>query len=503
MKIFIGLQIWMGVHPEPAVEDHWKRERQDPIIHHMSCNRYLQIKRYFHISPPDEIYDRPNWWRKMEPLASQLRERYQSLVLPSSNLSFDEMMVLCKGRSVHTIKLPGKPIDQGYKIYALCDQGYTYLFLFYSGHTGNEVSEFTQKTDSFTHLCEDRALALFNSSGRALSKEEKKRLSRGFSPTTQAVCHLVFSLPFQSHQFNIYMDNYFTTIPLFQHLRDHGIGAAGTTRAKRHDFPPAFAIGKEITSRLLEWNHLSGIVVNGVCAALWQDNNTVLFLTTIHDLRQLSYSKRKKPKKTSTNASAARKPFATDENEKLLPIPTLVNDYNKYMGGVDIADQLRSNYPSHQSSRRNWLPLWFWILDTTITNMYIITRLTNPKKVHKVFRCDLALELVTSAASQLHPLTSLPKPDPRAYVTSKSTLPSFSFRTTGHHQQIFQANKKQQCWYCRYKKTHGDPKNPPPVRNRVSILQQMKVSDTGVWCSLCEIPLCKRNGCFLDFHTVS
>ncbi|PWW75376.1 hypothetical protein C7212DRAFT_46744, partial [Tuber magnatum] len=117
------------------------------------------------------------------------------------------------------------------------------------------------------------------------------------------------------------------------------------------------------------------IVVNRVCAALWQDNNTVLFLTMIHDLWQLSYSKRKKPEKTSTNASAARRPFSSYEHEKLLPIPMLVNDYNKYMGGVDIADQLPSNYPCHPTSRRNWLPLWFWILDTTITNMYIITHL--------------------------------------------------------------------------------------------------------------------------------
>jgi len=80
------------------------------------------------------------------------------------------------------------------------------------------------------------------------------------------------------------MDNYFTTIPLFRHLGDHGMGAAGTTRAKHPDFPSVLAINKDITKKRLEWNHLSGEVVNGVCAVLWQDNNTVLFLTTIHNL---------------------------------------------------------------------------------------------------------------------------------------------------------------------------------------------------------------------------
>ena len=218
----------------------------------------------------------------MEPLASHLRQHFQAHFRPSSNVSFDEMMVLCKGRSAHTIKMPRKSIDQGYKIYGLCDQGYRYRFLFYSGTAGNEISDFTQTTNQYTNISKEWSLTLFNSSGRQLSAEENKKLSSGFSPTTRAVCHLVFAFSFLSGQYNVYMDNYFTNIPLFQHLRDHGIGAIGTTRAKRHDFPTAFSISKEVTSKLLEWNHLSGIVVNGVCTALWQDNNTVFFLTTIH-----------------------------------------------------------------------------------------------------------------------------------------------------------------------------------------------------------------------------
>ena len=238
LKVFIGLQILMGVYRYPGIVNYWSGGQgvKRPEFEKMSCNRYQQIKRYFHLSPPDETYQRADWWRKMEPLASHLRSLFHKLYLPGSNMAFDEMMVLFKGRSLHTIKMPSKPIDQGYKIYALCEKGYTYSFLFYSGETKNEESVFTQETAQFTHLTPERSLQLFNSSKLPLSEPERKARSKGFSPTSQAVCYLIFQLPFRSFQFNIYMDNYFSIIPLFQHLRDYGIGAAGTTCPGRHDF---------------------------------------------------------------------------------------------------------------------------------------------------------------------------------------------------------------------------------------------------------------------------
>jgi len=56
------------------------------------------------------------------------------------------------------------------------------------------------------------------------------------------------------------------------------------------------------------------------------------------------------------------------------------------MGGVDITDQRQSSYLSHETSQRNWLPLLFWILDTGITNTYLIAHLVHPKYEHKAFR---------------------------------------------------------------------------------------------------------------------
>lgn len=53
--------------------------------------------------------------------------------------------------------------------------------------------------------------------------------------------------------------------------------------------------------------------------------------------------KRRRPKITSTNGRKIRGIWG-DQPTKILPIPTFIDDYNHNMGGVDIADQLRSYY---------------------------------------------------------------------------------------------------------------------------------------------------------------
>jgi hypothetical protein len=36
------------------------------------------------------------------------------------------------------------------------------------------------------------------------------------------------------------------------------------------------------------------------------------------------------------------------EHTRLLPIPRAIDDYNRYIGGVDIADQLRAGFSTQQ-----------------------------------------------------------------------------------------------------------------------------------------------------------
>jgi hypothetical protein len=46
------------------------------------------------------------------------------------------------------------------------------------------------------------------------------------------------------------------------------------------------------------------------------------------------------------------------------------NNYNQYMGGVDIADQLWAGFSTQQHRVKPWKPLFYWLLDTLIINAF-------------------------------------------------------------------------------------------------------------------------------------
>jgi hypothetical protein len=57
-------------------------------------------------------------------------------------------------------------------------------------------------------------------------------------------------------------------------------------------------------------------------------------MTTGHRIEPKIDRLRKRPKKTASNARITREPFG--ENPiKVLLIPTFIDDYNHYMGGID------------------------------------------------------------------------------------------------------------------------------------------------------------------------
>ena len=157
-------------------------------------------------------------------------------------------------------------------------------------------------------------------------------------------------------------------------LRSLGIGACGT--ARRHVTKPVFG---NIDDWKAAWGTLHSVTVNAfppdiasdknILVSLWQDSNKVGYCTTVHDGTEWVVKNRKRPKGTSTSATITKQPFymfcpplgckEPYEHTRLLPIPGAINDYNQYMGGVDIADQLRAGFSTQQRGVKPWRPLFY------------------------------------------------------------------------------------------------------------------------------------------------
>ena len=92
------------------------------------------------------------------------------------------------------------------------------------------------------------------------------------------------------------------------------------------------------------------------------DNAPVTMLTTVHNIHGSKShvdTERKCPRNTSSNAAGVRQLFGEGEFVKLLSIPSCIDDYNHFMGGIDIADQYRLYYMTQLIAQYNWLLIFF------------------------------------------------------------------------------------------------------------------------------------------------
>lgn len=348
--------------------------------------------------------------------------------------------------------MPNKPITQGYKIYGIADHGYLYNFVWSSREKG--LQEIVLQPNLTKTGCLVKALAK--------------------------------SLPRQ--QLTIYMDNYFTSIPLFAELRACKFGAVGTTRPHK-EFPAGLKEIKDRFSTKLSWNTLLAKVVDNTLCLAWQDNNIVLALSNIHTVHKVDDFKlkvRKRPAKTSTNGRIVRTIFG-EEPTKALNIPRFIDDYNQYMGGVDLANQYREVYETHRITQRNWWPLFYWLIDVACINAYrlhqlYLIQLRGKPLTHLEFRIQLAKRLFEySTRAKLLQLS--------ASVLGGKRL----FSPEVQHIHFWQKRKAQgTCIWCLYQ----------TKRKRlldIEVKGRARRSING--CVFCEVPLCIEGECWNQFHT--
>ena len=240
-------------------------------------------------------------------------------------------------------------------------------------------------------------------------------------------------------------------------------GACGTTRPRNGI--PSQLIELKDHIKTIPWGTLYTAEAEGVLCLAWQDNNIVLLLSTIHSPETYTPTKRKRPAATSTNAAIARAPFG-DQIIKELEIPTAINDYNHYMGGVDIANQYRASYEIHRKSERNWFPLFYFFLDAAIVNAF---RIQSIYKKQQGFReLSSQLDFRRKLYKELFAFAAIPKRQP------------------GQNHQRIQLGKQLVCVVCKERRKQEKDKAKRANRTTSGCLE----------CG--HIALCVKGRCWDD-----
>lgn len=261
---------------------------------------------------------------------------------------------------------------------------------------------------------------------------------------------------------HVYMDNFYTSPQVFSDLQSRGFGACGTVRLNRRGVPP------EAKQKLAKSTRRVISLPHNILLVQWHDKRVVSLLTTIHD---------------NTTVDVERRSRLAEGGRETVEKPLAVVEYNKYMGGVDRADQLLCYYGFGHRTVRWWRRAFFFLLDMAVVNSYILhsSRRTEGRRyTHEQFRVDLAKELLAAAGTEVR---------------------SSERRYGGHHQQPQQPLLRlvERHFPVQLEKT---PAGRQPQHNcAVCSFKKGRGRKTTTYkCRQCNLPMC-ITPCFELHHT--
>ena len=253
-------------------------------------------------------------------------------------------------------------------------------------------------------------------------------------------------------KFVIAMDNYFTLPNVMKKLREFDIGVVGTSHFKRN-WPPKEM--RNINVDEVNFNEFHYCYdEHGTLLGRWMDNSLVFCVSTVHRIGNVIKRMRKRPRYTTTNKRHVREVWG-DDGKKEINIPTLIDHYNHWMGGVDLVDQLIAYYHADCRCLRTWVPMFVQIVSMIRTNCYVVYKKHQQGnklkvKTHKLCTLDMVSTLLQKATAH------------ETRMTRKRTLPQTIF-TTGPSE--IKIKKSRKCcriclqtfdtkWSIRHNKSH-------------------------------------------------
>ncbi|CAH2012125.1 unnamed protein product [Acanthoscelides obtectus] len=180
--------------------------------------------------------------------------------------------------------------------------------------------------------------------------------------------------------YSIYMDNYYNSVRLARQLLNRMTYCTGTLRAGRKETPG------DVSKAKLKVGESVQRYGGHVCVGKWKDKRDVLYITTEH-------------------GNTLQEVTSTSGNTKMKPTP--IAEYNKYMSGIDLQDQIMAYYPSHRKTIRWYKKVGLHIIEMMLYNSFMLyNKFSSPKLSYLDYRHSVIESLL---------------PDPTTSTTAKPT----------------------------------------------------------------------------------
>lgn len=333
LRNFLSILIISGYSTVSRKRMYWELNpdsHNEAISNAMSRNRFDEIMKYIHFADNLQLPENDKMG-KVRNFMSMINERCLLFFPTRQNLSIDESMIPYYGRHSSKQRMQGKPIRVGYKMWVMSTpEGYVVQFDPYQGTKNGQSMKSTPTT---------------------------------WGLGEHVVLDLISELP-EGKPFHIYIDNYFTSIRLFEHLSALGFGAVGTIRSNRISHCPMDIKKLDKEDRGTHDQYID--TAGSIALVGWKDNKVVLLASNCFDTFPVAQTTR----------------WSRQHNARVvITQPHVVRMYNKSMGGVDRTDQNIGQYRIAIRSKKWWWPFFAWVVDMVLQNCWLLHRFNNANHI--------------------------------------------------------------------------------------------------------------------------
>ena len=256
--------------------------------------------------------------------------------------------------------------------------------------------------------------------------------------------------PVMNRNHHVFFDNFFTTTKLLEHLEVNSTYACGKVRCSRKDLPACAKDKLKAGEKLVRQK-------DHVVFTKWHHKQDVSIMSTIVS------------------------PLADDVEVNQVVKPVVIDLYNKCMGGVMHADQLREYYSVGRSCSKRYRHIFWFLIDISICNAFVLCnyhRLGQGQCKLKQFdfRLSLAKQLIGGFSTTVS----------AAQSSKRRKIEAFALEQGNSSKHFIDKIKgrKRQCVQCK-REGAKTPKGRP--------------IETSFECVQCSVALCKEV-CFYDYH---